>query len=244
LPLDLGGVAAVLLDHYGAEPWWWPQLLPEIPREDELLLGGVLCQQSRWERVEQVLFRLRDAGLITWSALATADPVALTPMLNGAAYPPTRARLLPRLAQGVLDAGGVPAILAAPDPRAALLALPQVGPETADALLAFTGTSVPVVDAYLRRVLGRLGLVDPKASYDVLRAQLSATDIGMTWEVFHALLVEHGIHHCLTGRPRCDVAGYPRRDYAEPRTCAGHCPPCAGCPLSDVCPRRGVPAPV
>jgi endonuclease-3 related protein len=165
-------------------------------------------------------------------------------MLNGAAYPPTRARLLPRLAEAVIDAGGVRQILSAADPRAALLDLPQVGPETADALLAFTGTSVPVVDAYLRRVLGRLGLVDPKASYADLRAQLAATDIGMTWEVFHALLVEHGIHHCLTGRPRCDREGYPRRDYAEPRKCATHCPPCRGCPLTDVCPRRGVPAPV
>jgi endonuclease-3 related protein len=204
----------------------------------------VLCQQSRWERVEQVLFRLRDADLITWPALAAADPLVLTPLLIGAAYPPTRARLLPRLARAVLDAGGVAAILASPDPRAALLRLPQVGPETADALLAFTGTSVPVVDAYLRRVLGRLDLVDPKASYDALRAQLAATDVGVPWEVFHALLVEHGIHHCLTGRPRCDSDGYPRRDYAEPRKCAGHCPPCGGCPLADVCPRRGVPAAV
>jgi endonuclease-3 related protein len=241
LPLDLAGVADVLLDHYGEEPWWWPQLLPEIPREDELLLGGVLCQQSRWERVEQVLFRLRDAELITWPALEQAHPAVLTPLLNGAAYPPTRARLMPKLARAVLDAGGVRALLDAPNPRAALLDLPQVGPETADALLAFTGTSVPVVDAYLRRVLGRLGLVDPKASYADLRAHLAATDVGMSWEVFHALLVEHGIHHCLTGKPRCDVEGYPRRDYAEPRKCAAHCPPCGGCPLSGVCPRRGVP---
>jgi endonuclease-3 related protein len=204
----------------------------------------VLCQQSRWERVEQVLFRLRDADLITWPALAAADPVVLTPLLSGAAYPPTRARLLPKLADAVLAAGGLDQILAMPNPRAALVDLPQVGPETADALLAFTGSSVPVVDAYLRRVLGRLGLVDPKASYADLREQLAATDIGMTWEVFHALLVEHGIHHCLTARPRCEEEGYPRRDYAEPRKCAEHCPPCGGCPLSDVCPRRGVPAAV
>ncbi|MDX6199936.1 MAG: endonuclease related protein [Actinomycetota bacterium] len=189
-----------------------------------------------------MLFRLRDAGLLTWAALRAAEPELLAPLLSGAAYPPTRARLLPRLAVAVLDAGGVQAILAGPDPRRALLALPQVGPETADALLAFTGTSVPVVDAYLRRVLGRLGLVDPKASYGELRAQLAAAEIGLPWHVFHALLVEHGIHHCLTGKPRCGDAGYPRRDYAEPRKCAQHCPPCGGCPLTDVCPRRGVPA--
>lgn len=200
----------------------------------------MLCQQSRWERVEQVLLRLQAARLVTWEALAAASPEVLTPLLNGSAYPPTRARLLPRLADAVLTAGGVAAILAGPDPRGALLALPQVGPETADSLLAFTGTSVPIVDAYLRRVLGRLGLVDPTSSYAALRAQLAVQDIGMGWDVLHGLLVEHGIHHCLTRAPLCDGPGHPRRDYAEPRKCAGHCPPCGGCPLSYVCPRKGV----
>jgi endonuclease-3 related protein len=233
-------VGQSLLDHYGSEPWWWPRLLPEIAREDELLLGGVLCQQSRWERVEQVLLRLQAAHLVSWWELAAADPDVLTPLLSGSAYPPTRARLLPRLADAVLTAGGVAAILATEDPRRGLLALPQVGPETADAVLAFTGTSVPVVDAYLRRVLGRLGLIDPTSSYADLRAELAGSDIGMPWDLFHALLVEHGIHHCLTKRPRCTSPGHPRRDYAEPRKCAQHCPPCGGCPLADVCPRQGV----
>jgi endonuclease III related protein len=235
-------VATALLEHYGDEPWWWPVLLPELDRADELLLGAVLCQQSRWERVELVLLRLRDAGLHTWDALVDADPTALEPLLRGAAYPPTRARLLPLLARRVLEAGGVRALLAAADPRSALLALPQVGPETADTLLAFTGTSVPVVDAYLRRVLGRLGLVDPAASYAVLRADLAGREAGLPWEPLHALVVEHGIHHCLAGRPRCTTTGAARRDYAEPRKCATHCPTgCGGaCPLVEVCPSAQV----
>jgi endonuclease-3 related protein len=187
-----------------------------------------------------VLLRLQAADLTRWEALAAADPAELAPLLNGSAYPPTRARLLPKLAAAVLDAGGVDALLARDDPRAALLALPQVGPETADTLLAFTGTSVPVVDAYLRRVLGRLGVVDPTASYAAVRSDLATMDAGVPWELLHALLVEHGIHHCLTRRPLCDSPGHPRRDYAEPRKCAEHCPPCGGCPLAMVCPRRGV----
>ena len=237
-PPDLAHVASTLLAHYGEEPWWIPVLLPELDRADELLLGLVLCQQSRWERVEQVLLGLGAAGLASWERLAAADPAALEPLLRGVAYPPTRARLLPRLAALVLQAGGLRQVLAAPDAREQLLALPQVGPETADTLLAFAaGAHVPVVDAYLRRVLGRLGLVDPAAPYAAVRAQLAAADTGgVRWEVLHALVVEHGIHHCLTGRPRCRGAAVPRRDYAEPRKCAAHCPPCGGCPLAEVCP--------
>ena len=201
----------------------------------------MLCQQSRWERVEQVLLRLDAAGLTTWPALAAADPEVLRPLLSGSAYPTTRAHVLPRLAALVLAAGGVRALLDGPDPRAALLALPQVGPETADTILAFTGTDVPVVDAYLRRVLGRLGLVDPTAPYEVVRTALAGMSTGgIAWDVLHALVVEHGIHHCLGRVPRCTSEGLRKRDYAEPRKCAEHCPPCGGCPLADVCPRRGV----
>lgn len=198
----------------------------------------MLCQQSRWERVEQTLLRLSAAGLVRWQALAVADPAVLQPLLVGVAYPPTRARLLPRLAAAVLAAGGLPAVLGAPDARARLLDLPQVGPETADTLLAFAaGQHVPVVDAYLRRVLGRLGLVDPAAPYVVLRAQLAGQDTGgVSWELLHALVVEHGIHHCLTGVPRCHGRGAGRRDYAEPRKCVGHCRACRACPLLAVCP--------
>lgn len=241
-PADLATLAERLEAHYGVEPWWWPVLLPELDRPDELLLGAVLCQQSRWERVEQALLRLSAAGLADWPSLAAADPADLAPLLVGVAYPPTRARLLPVLADRVLAAGGLRALLAGPDPRAALLALPQVGPETADTLLAFTGTSVPVVDAYLRRVLGRLGVVDPSASYATVRAVLDRQEAGLPWDVLHALVVEHGLHHCLTGTPRCHTSGTARRDYAEPRKCATHCPTgCAGhCPLRDVCPTAQV----
>lgn len=240
---DLAAVVAALHRHYGDEPWWWPRLLPELARGDELLLGAVLCQQSRWERVEQALLRLSAAGLTTWEALAGADPAVLQPLLTGVAYPPTRARLLPVLAGEVLAAGGLTALLGADDPRRALLRLPQVGPETADTLLAFTGTSVPVVDAYLRRVLGRLGLVDATASYAEVRAGLEGqATAGLPWDVVHALVVEHGIHHCLTGVPRCSGEGVRRRDYAEPRKCAVHCPTgCSGgCPLREVCPSARV----
>jgi endonuclease III len=158
-----------------------------------------------------VLLRLDAAGLTTWPALAVASPEVLRPLLAGSAYPTTRARSLPRLAAAVLDAGGC------------------------------TSCWPPVVDAYLRRVLGRLGLVDPTASYAVIRADLARMDTGgVGWDVLHALVVEHGIHHCLTGVPRCAAEGAPKRNYAEPRKCAEHCPPCAGCPLSALCPRRGV----
>lgn len=54
------------------------------------------------------------------------------------------------------------------------------------------------------------------------------------WD-YHALIIEHGIHHCLTRRPRCDETSAPRRGFAQAIKCASHCPPCDGCPLRSQC---------
>jgi endonuclease III related protein len=54
------------------------------------------------------------------------------------------------------------------------------------------------------------------------------------WD-YHALIIEHGIHHCLSRRPRCDETSAPRRGFAQPIKCATHCPPCDGCPLRVRC---------
>lgn len=231
----LSDLEVLLRTHYGDEPWWWPVVLPELARPDELLLGAVLCQQTRWERVEQVLLRLAAAGLASWESLAAATPETLEPVLAGVAYPRARSVLLPRLARSVQEAGGMEEILASAEPRGALLALPQVGPETADTILTFTGHSTPIVDAYLRRVLGRLGIVDPEASYTSISTQLGEAEVG-DWSSLHALLVEHGIHHCLARNPRCHARGTGRRAYHEDRKCASHCRDCTACPLASICP--------
>ena len=86
--------------------------------------------------------------------------------------------------------------------------------------------------------------------YEALRALLEQTlpeDIDLSayphlggsrarffWD-FHALIVEHSIHHCLARRPRCDQTSAPRRAFSQPIKCAAHCPPCAGCPLRTIC---------
>ena len=96
--------------------------------------------------------------------------------------------------------------------RRRLLALPGVGPETADAILLYAlNHAVPVADEYLRRIAERHQLLAPRSRGYKLLADLTrqsfATDPPAShtrlFNEFHALTVAVGKAHC--GRTaRCD----------------------------------------
>jgi len=98
--------------------------------------------------------------------------------------------------------------------RRRLLALPGVGPETADAILLYAlGHPVPVADEYLRRITERHQLIEPPGqarNYDALSrltreafASDPETSQARLFNEFHALTVAVGKAHC--GRtPRCE----------------------------------------
>ncbi|MGA9718600.1 MAG: base excision DNA repair protein, partial [Acidobacteriaceae bacterium] len=98
--------------------------------------------------------------------------------------------------------------------RPKLLALPGVGPETADAILLYAlGHEAMVVDEYLRRVTVRHGLTPERSGYDAIQRlawSAFATERGKARvrhaNEFHALIVRVGKEHC-GPKPRC--AGCP-----------------------------------
>ncbi len=241
--------------HYGHEPHWWPIFTHN--RRWEIFLGAVLVQQTHWERVEAAMQRLDALGLVDERALAEASPAAVVEAIRPVAFYNAKAAALQHLARYVVTRydGDVARLLDQPTgiARHELLGLPHIGPETADAILLYAGGhAVFVVDAYLRRVLGRLGVLPGAASmqYEALRqaiesalpetidlspyAHLEGSRAAFFWD-FHALIVEHGIHHCLALLPRCDRPSAPRRRFTQPIKCAAHCLDCTGCPLRLDC---------
>jgi endonuclease-3 related protein len=241
--------------HYGYEPHWWPIFTSNW--RWEVTLGAVLVQQTQWERVEEAIQRLDALGLVDERALAEAPVEVVVEAIKPVAFYNAKAPSLKKLAQYVVDRydGDVARLFDRPaaEVRAELLRLPHVGPETADTLLVYAGHQASfVVDAYLRRLFGRLGIIPEvdKLGYVPLRQLLQNAlpdDLDLSayphlagsrarffWD-FHALIVEHGIHHCLPRRPRCDRPSAPRRGFSQPIKCAAHCPPCEGCPLREMC---------
>ncbi len=241
--------------HYGHEPHWWPIFTANW--RWEIALGSILVQQTQWERVEQAIQRLDARGLVDEQAMAAAPVELIVEAIRPVAFYNGKGPALKRFAQHVVEHydGQVEKLLCGPTPevRRRLLQLPHVGPETADTLLVYAGHHASfVVDAYLRRIFDRLDIIPDvgRLKYESLR-QLFETELPENLDLsayphldgsrarffwdYHALIVEHAIHHCLPRRPRCDSQSAPRRGFSQPIKCAAHCPPCDGCPLRAVC---------
>ena len=241
--------------HYDHEPHWWPLFTANW--RWEITLGAILVQQTQWERVEGAIRRLDALGLVDERALAAAPVERIVEAIKPVAYYNGKAPSLQKLAQYVVEHHGaaVANLFSGPTAhvRQELLRLPHVGPETADTLLVYAGHHASfIVDAYLRRLFGRLDIIPDveRLGYEPLRhlieealppeidlsayPHLAGSRAKLFWD-FHALIVEHGIHHCLGRRPHCDSTSAPRRAFTQPEKCATHCPPCGGCPLREVC---------
>jgi endonuclease-3 related protein len=191
-----------LLDHHGPQNWW-----PGDSRF-EIMVGAVLTQNTSWSNVEKAIANLKRAKVLTPKAIISAPTEHLVSWLKPSGYFNVKTRRLVAFCQWLLEQGGE-VELATRDTavlREQLLAVHGIGPETADDILLYAfDRPVFVVDAYTRRLFGRLGLVDADASYEELRAQFESslvTDVGLFNE-YHALIVLHGKQVC---RPqaRCD----------------------------------------
>lgn len=193
---------------------WWPGETPF-----EVAVGAVLTQNTSWINVERAIANLKAAGALETRPLLDLPVDELAALLRPAGYFNVKARRLRALVRFLADrADGDPARLPSDDPmrlRTDLLAVPGVGRETADSILLYAvGVPVFVIDAYTRRLFGRLGLVDADADYEVLRAAFEAAlprDLSL-FNDFHAQIVAHAKYTC---RPR---------------------PRCGDCPLAGTCP--------
>jgi endonuclease-3 related protein len=209
-----------LFQAYGPQHWW-PANTPF-----EVILGAYLTQNTSWKAVERSLDNLRAAGALTVDGLRSLTLTKLQRLIQPSGFHTRKAPALKAFV-AMLDeefCGSLKNLAAAPTAtlRTRLLALPGVGPETADAILLYAlGHPVPVADEYLRRITERHQLLTPapgrnRAGYDSLanltRQAFAADapgDQARLFNEFHALTVAVGKAHC--------------RRTAQ----------CAGCPLAD-----------
>lgn len=210
-----------LMEAYGPQHWW----PGETPLE--ITLGAYLTQNTSWRAVERSLRNLRERGLIgnaTEHEVLDAAALLATPeeelrvLLRPSGYMVRKAAAI-RAFLGFLfaEAGGSFERLAKMRTevlRPKLLALPGVGPETADAILLYAlGHEAMVVDEYLRRVTVRHGLTAERSSYETIQRLAWSAFAGERGKQrvrhaneFHALIVMVGKEHC-GPKPRC--AGCP-----------------------------------
>jgi endonuclease-3 related protein len=192
---------------YGPQSWW-PAKTPF-----EVIVGAYLIQNTAWKAVERSLANLRSAGALTLEGLREIPLEQLMKLIRPSGFPTRKAPALKAFV-AMLDAefsGSLDRMASEPTTasRGRLLALPGVGPETADAILLYAlGHAVPVADEYLRRIAGRHKLVEPSPGRDRKGYESLAhlTRLAFAGEVavghaqffneFHALTVAVGKAHC------------------------------------------------
>jgi endonuclease-3 related protein len=191
-----------LHDCYGPQHWW-PGDSPF-----EIMVGAVLTQNTAWTNVEKAIDRLVAAACLTPEAMVALPAHGLAELIRPAGYFNVKARRLQSLCRFLLDMGGIAALAhqATGPLRLALLAVHGIGPETADDILLYAfGRPIFVVDAYTRRLGGRLALIEGTADYETIRATFEQA-LGLDRALFnelHALIVHHAKRVCRK-RPRCN----------------------------------------
>ncbi len=179
----------------GPRDGWWP-----AGSRFEVMIGAVLVQQTAWESAARSIASLRECGLLAPDTLAEADPDLVRDHIRPSGFMVAKARALTEIARWVTDRDIRESTLPEVEDaalRAELLALPGVGPETADAMMLFAfDRPVFVADAYARRLFEGVGWTAPH-SYEDLRsagmARAAAENLSVVeCQELHALIDEYG----------------------------------------------------
>ncbi|MCK9630323.1 MAG: Fe-S cluster assembly protein HesB [Methanoregula sp.] len=192
-------IVRALKKKYGKIPWW--------PGDcDEVMIGAILTQQTRWENVERALDELHRRDLCSLSTIRTADSTAIEEAIRCTGFYRIKAGRLKALATfAEVTCGGVQKMEKIPTRalREGLLGVHGIGEETADSILCY-GFSRPVfvIDAYTDRMVRCAGVTEPRNRLkDLFESVLPENN--ETCRQTHAHIVEYAKEFC--GKKRCDA---------------------------------------
>jgi len=191
-------VIQILGRKYGTIAWWHGNT-------DEVMIGAILTQQTRWENVEKALILLRHEGLCSIAAIRDADQTTLENAIRCTGFFRKKASRLKSLAAQVMDkAGGIGTMASQPDDdlRKNLLSVHGIGEETADSILCYGFSRQSfVIDAYTDRICRCAGIMTKRHALKSLFENVLPRDAGIFQQV-HAHIVEYAKEYC--GKKRCN----------------------------------------
>lgn len=173
-----------------------------------MMVGAILTQSTTWTSVEKAIGNLKTAGVISPGALRRLPETELAALIFPSGYYNAKARKLKALAAYLEEYQDDLDRLFAVDTcqlRRELLGVHGIGEETADSILLYAaGHPVFVIDAYTRRIIGRIGLAPDKGRYtDYQRLFMDNLPVDSDlYNEYHALLVYLGKNVCRR-RPLC-----------------------------------------
>lgn len=195
---SLLNIYSLLFDAYG-EQHWWPAQTPF-----EMMCGAILTQNTAWGNVEKAIANF--GGRLNPALILAIDTTELAVIIRPSGFFNQKAERLKALAAWFdrydCDTKAV-SMLDPETVRGELLAISGVGRETADSIMLYAfGKPFFVVDAYTRRIFGRLGFTLPddyegiRTMFEVELAGENSQDDAALYNEYHALIVRHAKLHC------------------------------------------------
>ncbi|RUM45553.1 MAG: 3-methyladenine DNA glycosylase [Hydrogenimonas sp.] len=182
------------------DPWWWPN-----SGTYEVVIGALLTQNTKWQKVEEALENLRTLEALTIEGLANLDEELLREAIRPAGFYNTKAKRLKLLNQSIGDKFGDFETFQYAVERRWLLSKKGIGEETADAILNYACyREAMVVDSYTAGLLRALGytfedyrgiqawLIEGLKDYDIkVRELFPSLPKAQIYALFHGMIVEY-----------------------------------------------------
>jgi endonuclease-3 len=188
----------------------------------ETLIVTIISQNTADRNTARAFERLSKRFAIKPEALAKAETSQIEEALRVGGLYRNKAKTIKQVSTIILEQfhGSVQPILSLPfeEARKALMALPGIGPKTADVVLLFSAKQPTIpVDTHVNRVAKRLGFAPANGDYDAVRMSLQSLYNPRDYLAVHLLLIAHGRRYCKARRPLCEQ-----------------------CPVNMHCPSRGL----
>ncbi|MDE2860427.1 MAG: hypothetical protein OYI31_02605 [Chloroflexota bacterium] len=194
-----------LLARYGPQDWW-PGDSPF-----EVIVGAILTQSAGWTGVERAIDNLKAAGVLSPAGLRAVPIEELAVLIRPSVYFNAKSRKLKAFVEHLgecydddLDAMFQQDVDRL---RRELLSIHGIGEETADDIVLYAaGKPMFVIDAYTRRIMGRLGITPPTERYDAYQSMFmdSLPRDTALFNEYHALLDRHAVEACRKRSPLCE----------------------------------------
>jgi len=206
-----------LYETYGAQGWWpfinydgvnstkkgsdrgYHILDYTFPRNSdevfEVCLGSILTQNTSFSSVVKSLENLNSKKNLTADSIETMDIQELKRAIKPSGYYNQKAEYILEFIKFYKSLNG------ATPTRDELLNIKGIGEETADSILLYGYNQLQFkVDAYTKRVLTELGLIDKKAKYHEIKLLMENSlkeavedkrELLAIYQEYHALIVNH-----------------------------------------------------
>lgn len=135
------------------DPLWWPR-----SGSFWVLVGAILTQQTKWEKVEKSIENLESMGIDSLEKLSSLDIERLSSAIQPSGFYNTKAKNLSLLSKTILESFGSFEVFCENVDREWLLSQKGIGEESADSILCYAcKQEAMVVDAYTARLLAGFG---------------------------------------------------------------------------------------